>query len=130
MILSRFFLYHDFSELEELVLKHSDYQNTFSKGSILHDATSSHKTSYYIRKGLAKLCTLSETGEENMLLFFGEGAIYPISCMEDDFFLEGSLALAAVTDLEVIAFRSPRILEMTAEDNRMTAAIIKWYCKY
>lgn len=130
MILSRFYLYNDFSQFEDLVLRHSDYQRTFSKGEILRDATSSYRTSYYIRKGIAKLCVLNENGSENTLLFFGEGAIHPINCLHNNFLLEESLALVAVTDLEVIAFRSPRILEMTAEDNRMTAAIIEMFDKY
>lgn len=130
MLLSRFYLYNDFSEFEDLVLKHCDYHKTFSKGAILHDATSSYKTSYYIKKGIAKLCVLNEAGAENTLLFFGEGAIHPINCMQKNFLLEDSLALVAVTDLEVIAFRSPGILEMTAEDNRLTAAIIEMFDKY
>lgn len=130
MIISRFFLYDDFSEFEDLILQHSDYCKVYSKGAVLDDATSSYKTSYYIKKGIAKLCVFNEAGVENTLLFFGEGEIYPINCMQRNFLLEDSLTLIAVTDLEVIAFRSPRILEMTAKDNRLTAAIISMFDKY
>ena len=129
MKLPAYYLADDFTQYEDLIAKYGTRRKIL-KGSVLYGATSPQHLSYYIISGIARLSVINEEGRESIICFFGKGSIYPVNCMETSFTYEEYMELTAVTDLEVIEYRSDRILEMIEEDTGLAAAAIYRYNRY
>ena len=121
MILTRYFLTAEFDEYENLFIKYGAREKKFRKKENLptiSGSDGSHHISYYIKKGIAKLILIDENGDENIMLFMGSGSLYPIHVVQDMFSLEnGFLYIAAVTELEVLAFPAEKVEEMIRDGN-------------
>lgn len=130
MILPRFYFSDDFASFEELVLQNGGTLKKFEKGQVLEDAHSVNLTSYFIKKGIAKLSCLNEEGKERVLLFHGKGSIYPVNCIGDHFPTEDFMLFTAVSDMEVLAFPAMNVIPMTAQDHDFTVAVMNYYCRY
>lgn len=63
-------------------------------------------------------------------MFFSDGAIYPITCLGQPFTLEDYLHFSAVTDLEVISFKSKKIVEMMSEQTDMIPVLLRHHSKF
>lgn len=129
MKLPDYYLADDFTKFESLISKYGTRRHVL-KDTILFGATAARHMSYYIINGIAKLSVMNEEGRESILCFFGKGSIYPVNCMETSFTYEEYMQLTAVTDLEVIEYRSDKILDMFNEDTKMAAAAIYRYNRY
>ena len=130
MILPRFYFTGDFSSYEELVKNHGGTLQHFRKGEVLEGAHTGILTSYFIKKGIAKLSCITEDGRERVLLFHGKDSIYPINCISDNFPTENYMFFTAVSDMEVLAFPSMNVIAMTEADNNFTVAVMNYYCRY
>ena len=121
----------EFSSFEDTLLKHGGIPGVIRKGTTIGDANIAiPHTSYYIKRGIAKLSLINEEGAEHILFFFGKGGIYPVTRLEETLTMEIYLHLVAVTDLEVITFPSSRIIEMNGQDNALFAAALDHYVRY
>ena len=131
MLAPRFIFAKEFSSFADTILEHGGVSSIIRKGTIIQDANVPiPHTSFYIKKGIAKLCLINEDGSEHILFFFGKGSIYPVTRLEESLTMESYLHLVAVTDLEVITFPAGRIMEMNGPNNELFGAVMDHYVRY
>jgi len=130
MIRPRLYVSDNFTPFTDLIARYGTPNSRIKKDTVLHDANGPNRTSYYIRKGVAKLSYIDEEGTEGTLFLFGRGSIYPINLLEDMLTMENYPQLVSVTDLDVIQFPALRIREMCAASKEFNFAIINHYVRY
>lgn len=131
MKLTRFCVMDDFTSCREILLEYGGQKKLIPAGTILYDANTAPHKSYYIDKGIAKLSSINENGNEMIMLLLGQGAIYPVTQLDASLFsLETHLHLTAITDLEVITFPSADIVDMMQANRKMILAVLDHYASY
>lgn len=131
MILPRFMIKGDFSPFEDLFFEQGGVETVIPKGVTLDDANAAlPRTTYYIKKGVAKLSIINETGAEHILFFMGQGSVYPINNLDDCFSMEVYVSMTALTDLEVISIFGENVEKMIAENGEFALAVTEHYMRY
>lgn len=129
MIFPRLFVSDDFLPFVDLVTRFGT-RTRVKKNTVLRDANGTHRTSYFILNGVARLSYINEEGTEGTFFFFGRGSIYPINNSEEMLTTENYLQFVSVTDLDVIRFPAQRIRAICSASPKFCLAVIDHYVRY
>lgn len=130
MLETRFLFMNEFTDFLSVMKSYPYERISFPKGSFLKKSDESFTTNYYIEEGLIKVSVLHDSGHERTIGFWGNGSIFPIITSMQNFTLEYSILMRAVSEVSAIAFSLNSTRAFMRDYPEISYTMIDHYAKY
>lgn len=129
MLVPRYYYANTYDEFCEWLQSKPHEIRKYRKNDILFSYSEPIRDIFYIKSGIAEVTLLHEKGHEKILSFHSNGSIFP-GCHDLDFKIERSIGMRAVTDIEVMVFRSSDFNRYLDENQALFRTMYNWYASY
>lgn len=129
MLLPRYVFYNDYIEMYDYLTSQPHADIVVKKGEQLWEPGIAIQYNFYIKSGLAQTYILHENGQRKIMSYHGSGTIFP-GCQKESFKIESATVTVAITDMEVMRFRTSDFYEMVLSERKLSALYIEWISKY
>lgn len=129
MLVPRYYYANTYDQFYEWLKNKPHEIRKYKKNDILFSYSEPISDIFYICSGIAEVTLLHENGHEKILSFHSNGSIFP-GCHDLDFKIERSIGMKAVTDIEVMVFRSSDFNRYLDENQALFRTMYNWYASY
>ena len=129
-MLTRYYYVGEFSQYMDTFKQYPHENVTFQKEEFLCSPSLALDKVFLIESGLTKLSVLHDAGENKIFGFWGEGSMFPIICTKQNFNLEYSIVMQAVTKVRVLTFSPETFKQILSEHDEITYETIDHYCRF
>ncbi len=130
MLLTRYFFVNEFCQYESFFNTFEHEVCYFKKDDYLCHLSEPFSRVFYIESGLTKVSVMHENGAEKITGFWGRGGIYPLICSQQDFVLEYSIMLKALSDVKAKAFSVDTVRAMMMQNPQLCCDMLDHYGKF
>lgn len=130
MLSTRYFFMDEFTQFIPALRKYKCKEVHFAKGEYIKPPCRKLRYNYLFLDGLCRLSVLHDTGSERIIGFWGHGSMYPIIANTQEFFLEDSILVKAVTPVRALRFDVDTTRTIMREIPDVSVAMIDHYGKY
>lgn len=130
MLPTRYYFTNEFDPYIDDLYKYSHSDIDFRKGMDLKKVSEKFLYSYLILEGFCKYSVYHSSGSEKVIGYWGPGSICPIVCTEQDFVLEYSLKITAITPMKTKRYDAKEIRKIIADHPKIAYEMIDHYGKY
>ena len=130
MLQTRYFFQGEFTPYLDIFKTYAHRFVAFPKNDYLLAPANVMHHNYFITKGFCKVSVLHDSGEEKIIGYWGTNSIYPIITSEQQFLLEDSIIVTAMTDMETMEFTPETTRLIMKEHPEVSYEMIDHYCKF
>ncbi len=130
MLQTRYFFREEFQKFFPIFAKYPHKKEHFHKGDQLKAPTDLFRNNYFIVNGFCKVSVIHDSGEEKVIGYWGNGSIYPIICNEQQFILENSIIVTAMSDMDTLCFDIETTKKIMTDHPEISFEMIDHYCKF
>ena len=127
MILPRYYFEGDFSPFIQWVETCAIEKIRIPKGNEIKYIN--QVKAIYIKSGMVKLTIINESGDESVVMLAGQGTIYPVTCLEEQFTIEQYMKMKTIMDTEIIVFERAEIATMISKNVEFAYAAMNFNSK-
>lgn len=130
MLQTRYYFTDEFTAFDSLLKAYRYRTVSFEKGALLKSPAEKFIYNYYVQKGFCKVSVVHDSGAEKVIGFWGPGSVYPIICAEQNFILEHSIVVTAISEMTTLAFGADETKKIMADHPQVAYEMIDHYCKF
>lgn len=125
----RYYFENEFSDFYDYFAAQPHEEKVFMPSEHLWAPSEPLNTVYYIRSGVAQTAVEHENGRRKILSFHGKGNVFP-GFQRQEFNIERSILMSAVTEMAVLAFTKEQFLKMYQTNPRLNRQVLEWNAAY
>lgn len=130
MLQTRYLFANEFDRFLGIFERYPHKEVAFKRKECLKSPCDKFRYNYLIRKGLCKVSVIHDSGDEKIIGYWGPGSIYPIICTEQEFLLEDSIIVTAMSDMDTWQFDTPTTKQCIHDYPDIAVEMIDHYCKF